>query len=353
MKLDPEFLDRRPEEGARLVALALCQQAEKAAGAVGGPDDAEALHDFRVALRRLRTTIEGYDDCFAGIGRRRRARRLKKLARATNPARDAQVELEWLSEHGPKLRARHQGAVEWLSERLEARRTKAEAAARAELVPRFRRLVGRLRGKLERFEGHLADDGPQPSFAQVMAGVARERMAQLRERMSALSGPGDEAPIHKARIEAKRLRYLLEPLRGHPGADAEGAVALLKELQDVLGELHDLHVLAGVLAESLRDSAVERSERLHAMVYADDGADEGLRAELRRNLRPGLLALDRLVRRERDALFDRLRRDWLAGGLDRLEDAVERLAGQLDGGAAGAEERAPPAPLEANSMPPA
>ncbi len=354
MKLDPGFLDRRPEEGARLVALSLCEKAERAAVEIGGPEDAEALHDFRVALRRLRTTIDGYDPCLAGIGRRRSARRLKKLARATNPARDAQVQLEWLGRHGPKLRARHQGAVAWLSARLERRREEAEDEARSELAPRFRRFAARLRGRLERFEGQLGDGGPQPVFAEAMAGALREGARSLRERMAAVSGADEERPIHKARIAAKRLRYLLEPLRGHPRVDAEQAVAGLKELQDLLGGLHDLHVLAGVVSEALREAAVELSERLHARVYAGEGGLEGLKGELRRNLRPGLLAIDRLVRRERDVLFERLGREWLAGGLDRLEAAVEELSGALEGGRRDAgREAAPPetAPRGAGAPP--
>src|SRR6266704_3478367 len=54
---DEELIDRRAEEGTRVVALGLLSDADQAARALERQDDEEALHDFRVALRRLRSAL--------------------------------------------------------------------------------------------------------------------------------------------------------------------------------------------------------------------------------------------------------------------------------------------------------
>ena len=54
------FLSRPPEEGARLLALSFLDQAAQARPRLADPADTEALHDFRVGLRRLRSCLRAY-----------------------------------------------------------------------------------------------------------------------------------------------------------------------------------------------------------------------------------------------------------------------------------------------------
>ena len=80
----------------------------------------------------------------------------------------------------------------------------------------------------------------------------------------------DETEGHAARIAAKRLRYLAEPLA--PWIDsARRPVELLKALQDLLGELHDGQLLAAHVAQSLAEIESKRAQRLIADTL--DGAD--------------------------------------------------------------------------------
>ena len=51
------LLPRPPEEGARRLALSYLDQAARARPRLADPADAEALHDFRVGLRRLRSCL--------------------------------------------------------------------------------------------------------------------------------------------------------------------------------------------------------------------------------------------------------------------------------------------------------
>ena len=71
-------------------ATAACARLDK--------DDAEALHDFRVALRRLRTHLETHKE-YLGRNRANRMRRsLSELVSATNTSRDFEVQREWIEQ---------------------------------------------------------------------------------------------------------------------------------------------------------------------------------------------------------------------------------------------------------------
>jgi CHAD domain-containing protein len=114
--------------------------------------------------------------------------------------------------------------------------------------------------------------------------------------IGAIRSASDVVAVHRARIETKRLRYLLEPLRG-----ARPVVDRLKALQDLLGELHDAHVLENVLRGVLEDRVAPRA-------------------------RPGVVALLRLVRERRDALAAELVSERRAGVLDALALRARALA---------------------------
>jgi CYTH domain-containing protein len=80
----------------------------------------------------------------------------------------------------------------------------------------------------------------------------RDAGAVLHAHLEAVRSLRDEDECHEARIAAKRLRYLLEPIgRLIPGADE--LVTRLKGLQDVLGDLHDAQVF-GAEIETLAAS---------------------------------------------------------------------------------------------------
>src|SRR5207245_9246969 len=54
------LLARPAPAAAALVGLTLLDEARAACGRLDAPDDSEALHDFRVALRRLRTLLRSF-----------------------------------------------------------------------------------------------------------------------------------------------------------------------------------------------------------------------------------------------------------------------------------------------------
>ena len=117
-------------------------------------------------------------------------------------------------------------------------------------------------------------DGGEPLGANI-ARIVAVRVAELRSFVPAAFDPADVTALHDLRIAAKRLRYILE-LAGEAcvGPQAKPAVALLKELQEVLGEVHDSDEMLPRLMEHGGDGVellvarvrVRRAERFAGFV---------------------------------------------------------------------------------------
>jgi CHAD domain-containing protein len=73
--------------------------------------------------------------------------------------------------------------------------------------------------------------------------IVRTRLAELRSLAAAALDPSAATAQHDMRIAAKRLRYVLEVTGSCFGAEARTARNAAKELQGVLGEIHDCDVM--------------------------------------------------------------------------------------------------------------
>lgn len=67
--------------------------------------------------------------------------------------------------------------------------------------------------------------------------------------------PDAGAPLHRLRIDAKKLRYSLEPLAAFP--DASEMAEHLKQVQDAIGSWHDWATLLELAGQKLRSASSE------------------------------------------------------------------------------------------------
>ena len=277
------------------------------------PGDPKGLHAFRVAIRRLRSLLRAYRPWMGRVAGRKVRRRLRDLTLATNDQRDADVQIGWLFAQRKRLAANELPGYSWMLRRLRDRKRRAHRSAGRELGRDFADIV--------RMMGNRLDDAEGPesrSFRDAFLELLGPGIDGLRQSLDAITGADDEESVHRSRIRIKRLRYLIEPLR-RESEEARAAVRQLKELQALLGELHDMHVLEDELGSGIEEAAMEKARRLHQLALSGD--EQALSREQRRDERPGLVALAARARQRRDALYAEFERGW---------DASRRRALQWD-----------------------
>ena len=225
----------------------------------------EPVHQIRVASRRLRVILP----LAAVKPRSRRVRRalrgLKELTRTAGSSRDLDVAVALLP-------------------RAVASEPTVGSPARSRLARRLRDARGRSRRRLA--EGLLDFDiaGLRKDLRRITAQGGEERFsALLRVRlmrevegaavlaeMTVLGERFDAEVLHEVRSRVRRLRYAAEFGAALAGAPPEAAKRL-REMQEVLGELHDAWVLArwlggqrALAAGRRRDDEAAEAARLEA-----------------------------------------------------------------------------------------
>jgi CHAD domain-containing protein len=309
-RLPPDLLSRSAEEGARLVALAYLDEIARAEHRLANAQDSEALHDFRVGLRRLRTSLRAYRASLQGSVSRKMRRRLRNLTLATNAGRDSEVQLGWLRQRAGQLAPGETEGLTWLVGRLEERQFDARAKVTAGVAARFDKLASKLRPRLETVQLVVRTGRGRPLlFSDITRARRLKYVEQLGEHLELVRDGEAVAEAHAARIAAKRLRYLWEPLsRRVPRARA--LVGRLKQLQDVLGEVHDMQVLTEEITASL---AQQKSE-------SPSGTE------------PGLRTLRRMAQEQAGLSFTSFQAKWsngrAAGFLHRAAEVGQSLVSE-------------------------
>jgi CHAD domain-containing protein len=169
---------------------------------------------------------------------------------------------------------------------------------------------------------------PEGPLRENAARIVRTRLDELRSFADEALDPAASEAQHDMRIAAKRLRYVLEVTEVCFDSEAKAARRAAKELQTVLGEIHDCDVMLPRVEDQV--------ERLQA----DDARAVLLRADGARDLEPklvrmaphqagyrglGLLAVH--LRARRTLLFERFRDLWQAEASKGTWAALERRLG--------------------------
>jgi CHAD domain-containing protein/predicted phosphodiesterase len=238
-------------------ALAQAAAARRLVGPVRAGRDAEALHDLRVATRRLRAALGLLES--DGVPEARPWRReLRRVTRALGEARDLDVRIDFLRRFAARLRGSSGAGLRPLLAGLRRRR----ASAQRDVDVALRRLL--VRGTLEEIlrragtwaEG-AAGDGAAVATDRRPPATPGPAGRALLDRLHAVRALGPfvfraeaAARHHRLRIAAKRLRYAMEALRPLFGAPLEERLAEVKALQGILGALHDCDVWIASLPNS-------------------------------------------------------------------------------------------------------
>ena len=206
-------------------------------------DEPDAVHQMRVATRRLRAALRSFGEVIPRSRSEQPAAELKWLGALLGAARDGEVLPEHLLKSlrptppelliGP-VRARVQGYF-----------APRRAAARAELIaaldsPRYRALLA----EADRL-CHEPPLGPQAGAParEVLPAAVRKAYRQADKRIRRArrtpAGPDREVALHEARKSARRARYAAEAASPAAGKRARRFSGQMKKVQSVLGDHQD------------------------------------------------------------------------------------------------------------------
>lgn len=216
-----------------------------------------AVHDMRVAVRRLRSTLRTFGKV---VGRKRATAvgtELAWLSDVLGEARDAEVLGRTLVAEVDRTPVDLVlGPVKAeIARRLERGAADAHAALLAALAgERYVNLLDALDGLVSDPNTHRTATRPARTVLPALVGKAERRVhKRVRTADRAAPGPAADAALHDVRKAAKRLRYAAELAAPVVGAPAERTERRAKRVQRLLGDHHDLVVLR----TTLRDIGVQ------------------------------------------------------------------------------------------------
>jgi CHAD domain-containing protein len=204
-------------------------------------EDIEAVHQARVGVRRLRSSLKAFAPYLDAGWTDDLRSELKWLGAALGEQRDADVMAERLRDRIASVSRNPQWGSE-IVRALDQRRVRAKKALDATLdEPRYVELLDRLVAAAREPSLSAASDPIGRALAQA---VLVPPAGKIRTAVGRLGGDPPDAALHKVRIDAKGLRYAAEAVKPVSDKAVERVERAARTVQDVLGEHQDA-VVAG------------------------------------------------------------------------------------------------------------
>lgn len=216
-------------------------------------NDPEAVHQFRVAARRLRSDLQ----TFAPVLDHRRTvwlrNELKWLGTEVGRARDVDVLSERLRAQMKGMASNRSGAVRALSQRLNE--DVADARLHVEACLCSDRYVALLEALVDATRDATVESSglAEMPARKVFVALVRRPWRKLTRAAGALGPDSADADFHAARIRAKRVRYAAEAVAQVYGPQVSRFARAVADVQSVLGDHQD----TAVAEEWLRRAAKE------------------------------------------------------------------------------------------------
>jgi len=265
------MINNRPDERDSLFAaetlFTQLQAMLKETSGVRLADDPECLHRMRVASRRLRASMDLFGDF---VPKKMPAGWMKLIRRVTKTlgaARDLDVQILALQEIDARVpEARFHAGIERLLLRL--RQQRAQQQRRVTQVLDELEHGNPIRLMEETLRRWRTTDVPEPPAGfspELLAHAEAAISGRLRDMQSYevyIADPTQVANLHAMRIAAKRLRYSLQLLTPVFAEKPQDAITAARNIQDMLGDIHDCDVWVTMLPRFMED------ERRRMLAYA-------------------------------------------------------------------------------------
>jgi inorganic triphosphatase YgiF len=274
---EPMQLPRRGKAGDAFAALArnCLEQLRANEAAIDQSEDDEAIHQFRVAIRRFRAGIGAFRELIDDASHATMSIDLRWLQRQFGPARDLDVLIaDTLVPMQQRLRGH--GLIRALLETAEAARAEARHQAHLALEnPRYAVMLLQIYRQLltggwrtQNAEAVSGLDMSVRDFADAWLGRAHKRLVRLGGAHATLS----EVDLHRLRLLGKKMRYGAQAFASlYRSKRTEKYLLHLGAIQDHLGSLND-----AVVGRHLLVDLIGRLGQRRALSPQETGQLEGI-----------------------------------------------------------------------------
>ncbi|MGA3167086.1 MAG: CHAD domain-containing protein [Terriglobia bacterium] len=237
-------------------------------------DNPEAIHDMRVASRRLQQVLDVLYAKPRPQELRRLRRQIRRCRQVLGDVRNCDVLLDLVKRSLARKRSARREA--WTAVQHHLLMCRSESFLRA--MRKFGKInLAVLYVNLKEFlaydkahahaaeHHHHASPPERPAFSNQLAHALQSGWRAFEDQVTLSFHDSRPAVIHGARIATKRLRYLLEVFHAFEVAGSAEALAWLRQLQQQLGDWHDREVLEQMMIEMLARPKFLREHLLLAM----------------------------------------------------------------------------------------
>lgn len=222
-------------------------------------DDIEALHNMRVATRRLRSALRDFALVLRKSALKSVNNDLKMLSDSLGAARDLDVAIVALEKL--KTKAGDNAVKAGIQKLVDEKREKRQAV-QLDLIQTLS--VSVIEDLQKRFYAAV-EKAARPkkrsktiSFTNAGRAAVFESLQKFCDLSASLYAPYQVKKLHKLRISAKRLRYAIELFTACWGEHIEPFAEEIAEMQSYLGEVHD----ADKRIESFTKHLLKNDEKL-------------------------------------------------------------------------------------------
>ena len=250
------------EAFARILQNNLASVQEWAPIALRG-EDIEGVHQMRVCLRRMRSALTVFRSAIRKKTTKSLSNEIRWAAKALDRARDLDVYItENLTSKGNghqkrlrKIAEKHrQEAYEQVEELIKGRRYAALCKEFNDWIEARKWCKKNSADQQDRFQENITP------FASRVLEEHRSIILEYGKEIDQL----DNETLHKLRIECKKLRYATEFFKPLYGGQMKSFTGHLKNLQDLLGLIHDTAVMTGLQEDLLKN---EKNKKLSSFTH--------------------------------------------------------------------------------------
>lgn len=237
--------------GARYMLTQVEALQNEIQGALSG-DDIEHVHQMRVASRRLRNGLNLFKDCLPKKSAKAWQKEVRVITKALGQARDLDIQIDLLNRcNTDTLEDRDKPGYNRLLLRLRQKRALVQEKVNQTLIDL--QGSGTLDQMAEQLSTMIAGSESIYLFTSSLYQQAYESITSNLDDFLSYEGfihnPQNIAELHAMRIDGKHLRYTLEIFAPIYGNALDPHIRAMKNVQDLLGEIHDNDVWIAWLPE--------------------------------------------------------------------------------------------------------